>query len=171
MKRLALPLLALVIATGIVYGAPVVNTWETDAKVVWNDTLGQAATETTFTDSVSVFGARGVYLLVRSSGSDSLTIPVLQVKLPNGAWTYACGAPFIPPSGGVSTTPFTTTTAVTGLTRMVIAHYNEASASGTPVPFSNDKFRWRVRATNARGNSATQKVSSGTITYQAVVLR
>lgn len=170
MKRLALPLLALVLAAGIASTAPVVNTWDSNVKVVWNDTLGQAATETTFTDSVAVFGARAVMLLVKSSGSDTLTVPVLQTRLPNGTWTYLGGAGLVPPSSPSVATGTNAATAVTSTTRFSIGWYNEWSSGGTPVPFSNVYFRWRVRANNVRGNGASGKTPSGTITYSAVVL-
>lgn len=171
MKKAILPLLALVTAVGIARSAPPIQTWETEPKIVWNDTLGQAATETTFTDSVMVYGARAVYLLVKSNGSDSISVPVIQAKLPNGTWTYAGGVTNVPPAGASVATGITAATAINTQTKFAIGWYNEFSTGGTPVPFSNQQFRWRVRATNVRGNNATQKVSSGTITITALVLR
>lgn len=178
-SRLILALVALGLGASLAFSAPEVNTWGQNAQQVW-PTSGTADTLTRVlgtdsiatTSEVNVFGARAIYLVVRSDGSDSMAVPVMQVKLPNGQWTGTGGAAFLPPAGGVFATPLTATSLVNSTTRFAWAFYNEFSSGGTPVPLAVEAVRWRIKSTDARrysGALSTSLVSTGNYTVTAIV--
>lgn len=177
MKRLLLPVLALLCAAAVSTAAPPVQTWEAEPKIIYADTLG-VIQDSTFTDSLYVSGARGIILMVRAAntslGADTLDVPTLQMKLPNGAWTYVGGNANWPPSTPQITTLVTATTPITNQ-RYAIGYSNEGSTQGgTPLPIVNSYVRWRVGSNMQRrfqGAASTNLASSGTITYTAFVLR
>jgi len=187
MKKLSPLLAALILAAAFVtgYTAPEVMTWGQTAATVYPaqgsgvtaDTLTRqlsAGDSIATTDEIGVFGARAIYLVVRSDGSDSMTVPVLQLKTLDGQWTGAGGAGFAPPTGGAFSIPFTATTTITSTTRFIWCYYNEFSSGGTPVPFPMAAARWRIKSSDARryntASSATL-ASTGRYTLTAIVWR
>lgn len=187
--RLALLGAALALAVpAALHAAPAVSTWDTDAKAIWplastgipaatGDTLTRvlsASDSIAVTDSVNVFGARLVLLFAQSDGTDSLAVPILQTRLPNGRWSGAGDAARMPPTRGSLTTPMSATTAITSTTQFIWGYYNEVSPGGTPVPIPNDFFRWRIKSSDARRYSAPSGAtlaSTGHYTIRVFVLR
>lgn len=156
MKRLILCfLLALVLVwVGRVQSAPAINTWEVSNYVLVDDTLPQMPQDSVITTAaIPVFGARLIYMTVKTTGSDSLAVPTVQTSLPGGtAFTGAGGTSFVPGFIAMNTTaPLTATTTITSTTRLVAAWYNEQSASGgTPLPLVNDYWRFRLKSSDTR---------------------
>ena len=170
-------ILLLIVLVGLLcarvsYSAPEVSTWGTTFKVVYNDTLTtmiSAADSIAVTDSVNVFGARYVTMIIQSTGAagtgafnggtgvayDTLAVPVLQVTLPGGQWTAGSvvGSSVASPVLGPATAftyPLTTSTQVNQVTRIACTYVMEPSAGGTHVPYVGAWWRWRVRSNNTR---------------------
>ena len=173
------------------YAAPEVSTWGTVFKVVYNDTLTtmiSASDSIAVTDSVNVFGARYVTMIIQSTGAagtgafnggtgvayDTLAVPVLQVTLPGGQWSGIGGTSFLGPATA-TTTPLTTSTQVNQVTRTVVTYVMEPSTGGTHVPYIGAWWRWRVRSNNTRryatANLATLAPPTGRITMTVYVWR
>ena len=171
------------------YTAPEVNTWGYASKVIYSDTLGMLASDSVaVTDSLSVFGARTIYLVVSSAGAagtgafnggtgigfDSLAVPILQSRFPNGSWVGTGGASYLPPANLSPTVVLTATSLVSNVPRFALGHHSELSGGGTPIPLVNDYFRWRLKSTNARRYATASLATlapTGRITITAYVWR
>lgn len=186
MKRLVPLACALAVALAAVraFSAPATYTWDNSVTRIWPPATRGALADTMtrqlsagdsidVTDAVPVFGARVVYLLIASDGSDSMAVPLLQMQLPGATdWTGTGGSSFLPPTAGNTVINMNTNTLFTSLTKFAWGFYNEVSSGGTPVPITNTYFRWRVKSSDARrynsANSATL-ASTGKYTIWAVV--
>ena len=188
LRRLALAL-ALVASAGIAAAAPTRQDWECTAQRVWPPASSGLAADTLtrltyagttdsidVTDSVYVFNARYVLLVAFGSATDSLALPLLQSRLPNGQWNGSAGTSFLPWSGFTPASGLASITAPVNTTgRGVWGVYNETTVGGsTPLPMVNDYFRWRVASGDLRrysGAAATGLVATGNYTLIAFVWR
>ena len=204
MKKVIALLCAFVIACVLVRGssaAPEVSPWGYTSKVIWPiggvasaaDTLGRFASDSVATtDSINVFGARYVALLVSSTGAagsgafnggtgtayDTLLAPVLVVRLPTGQWSGIGAGAMIPYSGGNPLLCLATNKPVDNTGKIWWTIDNQTTiASSASVPFTNDYFRWRIKTNNVRAcqsgvnPACVYAPSSGRITVTVCVWR
>lgn len=188
MNRLIAALAALVALACVVLippakSQPSVNTAETYARAIYNDTLSQAVADSStvpgYTDSVNVTGYRGLQLYWYSTGGvgngvDTLQAPLMQFKILNGAW-YGTGLiqfaalnihSSIPASGYLNLVP-------NGKLAFSACGAWSGTAGETPLPM-NGWVRWKLRSGNARRhlNGTTAVVATqGRITVVAVLVK
>ena len=171
-------LLALACLHGTVGAQPLADIHAVKSQVIWGgtgtaaDTLGQLASDSvSVTSAFNPFGYSYVVLVVTSSGSDSMAVPVIQTQMQSGAFTGQGGTLNIPPTGATiigGSSTWQTTTLASSSPRQCYALFNGADQFGaTPVPFINTGFRWRLKSTNARRVAAGAQVSSGQFTITA----